>query len=606
MKSKLFFFIFFVLFFHNPIFGQETIASTGDSIKKYIYNNPEKAIIYSHKFVKLNQAENNTENIILGYSVLAFSHEIMNEIDSTLYYYYKRLSLVNKPIEIIQNKYYIARIFDNNYDYNEALQLYGQIIDLAKAEKNDTIVEDIKFSIELIKTKVGLNRKGLSKEAFKYLKEAYIKQKENDNLILRYNRKSLIEVYLNENNITEALSLINEGINQARDTNNVLFLFYMYDYRSAAYLELKDLNRATSDANEAMDYALQLKNEEFINEINYRLAEIAVVNKKFKEALNNLKTVLKSDIDKSALQASKYFKLTANVYESLDSIRLSNTFYSQYIEEREKATQGYLSAIQSIHDITLKEELSDVQKSYEEELMGEISEKEKLKKTKWLWTVISGILLVLSIAIFSFFRNKSKVNQKRFDDLMIKINAFEQRKAEENKSSRDKKEKIKPKEEVVELSQTIEKSSVEVLSNDQKEDNQKEDDQVEEETETTYIIDDKKVEEILVKLQKLEEKQYYLRQDCTLHNMAKKLKTNTSYLSKIVNTHLDKSFSTYINELRINHAILELKNNKRLRSYSVKGIAGEMGYKNADAFSRYFRHATGISPSVYIKKIEEI
>jgi len=88
--------------------------------------------------------------------------------------------------------------------------------------------------------------------------------------------------------------------------------------------------------------------------------------------------------------------------------------------------------------------------------------------------------------------------------------------------------------------------------------------------------------------------------------MAKKLKTNTSYLSKIINNHLDKSFSIYINELRINYAILELKNNKRLRQYSVKAIAEDMGYKNADAFSRYFRAATGISPSVYIKKIDKI
>lgn len=601
MKSNFFLFIFFVLFSCNTISCQETIASAGDSIRKYIYNNPEKAILYSHKFLKLNKANNNTENIILGYSVLAFSHETMNEIDSTLYYYYKSLSLVNKPIEIIQNKYYIARIYDSNYDYNEALRQYSQIIDLAKEEKNDTVVETIKFEIELLKTKAGLNTKELSKKAFKDLKEAYVRQKESNNITLRYNRKSLIEVYLNKNNTTKALELIKEGIDEAKLTNNALFLFYMYDFRSRSFLKLKKLEKAKKDANIAMDYAMQLKNEEFVNEIHYQLADIAFENKSYVEALNNLKQILQSGIDKSSLQSSKYYKLTADVYKNLDSVRLSNTFYSQYVEESEKATQEYLSAIQSIHDITLKEELSDVQKSYEEELKGEISEKENLKKKKWLWTIISGILLALSIGIFSFFRNKSKVNQKRFDDLMLKINAFEQRKAEENKSKLEEKEKIKSKEELVELSQTIEKSNVDVLSNDQNED-----DQVEEETETTYIIDDKKVEEILVKLQKLEDKQYYLRQDCTLHNMAKKLKTNTSYLSKIVNTHLDKSFSTYINELRINHAILELKNNKRLRSYSVKGIAGEMGYKNADAFSRYFRHATGITPSVYIKKIEEI
>ncbi|WAC01032.1 helix-turn-helix domain-containing protein [Lacinutrix neustonica] len=536
----------------------------------------------------------------MAYSVLAFSHESMNQIDSTLYYYYKKLSLVDKPIDIIKNKYFIARIYDNNYDYNEALRQYSQIIDLAKKEKNDTVVEDMKFSIELLKTKVGLNRDGLSKEAFNYLKETYLKQKNSNNIILlRYNRKSLIEVYLNENDITEAIRLINEGIEEANHKKNVLFLYYMYDYRSKSYLKLKDLNSAEKDANLAMEYALQLKNEVFKNEINYRLADIAFEKKQYKEALNNLKKILNNKkSSKSALQSSKYYKLTANVYKNLDSIRLSNTFYSQYMDAREKATQEYLSAIQSIHDITLKEELSDIQNTYEEELLGEISEKEKYKKTKWLWVFISAILLLFMVGVFMFYRQKAIKNQSRFEDLMIKIRAFEQRKAEENKPVLEHKKQIEPvlEEEPIESRQVLENTEVKALSSSPKA----------EEAEATYVIDDKKVEEILIKLQKLEEKQYYLRQDCTLHNMAKKLKTNTSYLSKIINTHLDKSFSTYINELRINYAILELKNNKRLRSYSVKGIAGEMGYKNADAFSRYFRDATGITPSVYIKKIQEI
>lgn len=597
MKSKL----FLLLFCCNLMFSQETVSSTSDSIKKYFYSNPEKAITYTHKYLSLNEANNNTENIILGYSLLAASHEAMSQIDSTLYYYYKRLSLINKPKDVIENKYFIARIYENNYDYNEALRLYSQIIDLAKKENNDIVVKDIKFSIDLLKTKIGLNKEGLTKEAFNYLKEQYLLQtKADDKLILRYNRKSLIEVYISENNISEAMLLINEGIEEAKERDNLLFIYYMYEFKSRSYFSLKDLNNANKYAKKAMDYAKKLKNEEFVNEIHYRLADIAFVKNDYKSALINLKIILQNDYKKSSLQAAKYYKLTANVYKNLDSIRLSNTYYSKYIEEKEKASQEYLSAIESIHDITLKEQLSDIENSFKEELQVEISEKERHKKTKWAWTAMSVTLLLLIVSLFLFFKNKSKVNQKRFDDLMLKIKAFEERKSEEKKSNKD----IIKKEPVIETPSN--KLTDKIQDNKDTIGTEKQNNEQEEVVDTSYTIDDKKVEEILNKIQKLEDKKYFLRQDCTMHNMAKRLKTNTSYLSKIINTHLDKSFSTYINELRINYAIIELKNNKRLRSYSVKGIAEEMGYKNADAFSRYFRAATGISPSVYIKKIQEV
>ncbi len=118
-------------------------------------------------------------------------------------------------------------------------------------------------------------------------------------------------------------------------------------------------------------------------------------------------------------------------------------------------------------------------------------------------------------------------------------------------------------------------------------------------------IDEKQVKAILSKLEELQEKKYYLRQDCTLHNLAKKLKTNTAYLSKIINSELGKSFSAYINELRINYAIVELERNSRLRSYSISAIADEIGYKSPDSFSKYFKEFTGVSPSVYIRKMEK-
>jgi len=602
MKIRSFFLLFF---FSSLIYSQEIVSSLEDSISKYIYSNPEKAISYSHKYVKINKENNNIDNIIMGYSVLAVSHEVMSQVDSTLYYYYKRLSLVDEPLEIIKNKYYIARIYDNNYDYNEALRLYNQIIELAKKEKQDGIVTDIKFSIELIKTKVGLSEESLSEKAFNYLKNEYEKQKTIKDNRLRFSRKSLIEVYLKETKYKEALVLINEGLDDAKSKNNLEFLYYMTEYRSRVYFLMKEYKLATKDANNALDFAKQLNNEEFINEINYRLASVLFNEKKYEKVLVKLKAILESEIGKSSLQASKYYGLIVQTYKNLDSIRLSNAYYSKYIEEKEKASKEYLSAIESIHDITLREHVSDVKNSYEIELQEEKLQKEKYKKTKWYWIGISAALLLLIFVLVMFFRNKSKKNQELFEELMRKVTVFEERKLEQ-KSSKVDEDVILEKEIVLEIEPTkldLDGEKIIVETKEDKEPTIKEEENTEE---PTYTIDDKKVEEILVKLLTLEEKLYFLRQDCTLHNMSKRLKTNTTYLSKIINTHLGKSFSTYINELRINHAILELKNNKKLRSYSVKGIAQEMGYKNADAFTRYFKVATGITPAVYIKKIQEV
>ena len=112
--------------------------------------------------------------------------------------------------------------------------------------------------------------------------------------------------------------------------------------------------------------------------------------------------------------------------------------------------------------------------------------------------------------------------------------------------------------------------------------------------------------QILEGLKKLEEKEYFLKQDCNSYNVAKKINTNTSYLSKVVNSHYGKNFNTYINDLRINYTILRLKNDVFFRSFSIQAIAEEVGYKSADSFTKYFKKDTGLNPSFYIKNIKNV
>ncbi|WP_299104807.1 helix-turn-helix domain-containing protein [uncultured Tenacibaculum sp.] len=111
------------------------------------------------------------------------------------------------------------------------------------------------------------------------------------------------------------------------------------------------------------------------------------------------------------------------------------------------------------------------------------------------------------------------------------------------------------------------------------------------------------IEHILIGLKKLEKEQYYLNKECNAYNTAKRIKTNTSYLSIVINSHYQKNFNSYINDLRIHFVLEKLQNDKRFRLYSIQSIAEEIGYKSSDSFAKYFKQHTGLLPSSYIKSI---
>lgn len=120
---------------------------------------------------------------------------------------------------------------------------------------------------------------------------------------------------------------------------------------------------------------------------------------------------------------------------------------------------------------------------------------------------------------------------------------------------------------------------------------------------TPHFIKKEITEHILSGLKKLEKEKYYLNKECNAYNTAKKIKTNTSYLSIVVNSHYQKNFNGYINDLRINFVLDKLQNDKHFRLYSIQSIAEEIGYKSSGSFTKYFKQHTGLLPSSYIKSI---
>ena len=118
-------------------------------------------------------------------------------------------------------------------------------------------------------------------------------------------------------------------------------------------------------------------------------------------------------------------------------------------------------------------------------------------------------------------------------------------------------------------------------------------------------IDEELVEKLTAGLKKLEDKESFLDPNFKLAFVAKKLNTNTAYLSHYFNQVLQKTFSEYTQELRIQYVLQKLNDVPYFRKYTLQAIAEEVGYKDANTFVRVFKKQTGLSPNYYIEKLEE-
>ena len=117
-------------------------------------------------------------------------------------------------------------------------------------------------------------------------------------------------------------------------------------------------------------------------------------------------------------------------------------------------------------------------------------------------------------------------------------------------------------------------------------------------------LDKELIEKIALGLKKLELKETFLDPNFKLAFVAKKLNTNTAYLSQYFNQVMQKTFSEYTQELRIHYVLQKLKDAPYFRKYTLQAIAEEVGYKDANTLVRVFKKQTGLSPNYYIEKLE--
>lgn len=93
----------------------------------------------------------------------------------------------------------------------------------------------------------------------------------------------------------------------------------------------------------------------------------------------------------------------------------------------------------------------------------------------------------------------------------------------------------------------------------------------------------------------VEEEQLFLHEELTIADLANKIGYSTKTISYTINNGLNKSFSLFINEYRVN-LFKERRASGKFNHLSIMGLAYDCGFNSKSTFNRIYKEITGLSP----------
>lgn len=539
-------------FSQTDIVGENLILHSYSQLKEsYLenYNNSDLAILYAQAFLSKAKLENKSIKIAEGYDYLARHFDIETNLmycDSIIIYSKNLRNQIYPAGGYLLKGYW----FYKNGDYKKSLRNYLAGHELAIINDNRSQLITSKQAIGALK-----NRWGNYKEALAIYKELLdlIEKDPNSETGLREDHLiSLYNVALGfQRNILydSAQVYLERGYRLSKDYNDSIML---RDFTSV-YAINKYYQKEFPEALDSL-----LKVEEKISgtslAINNYYQGLIALKSDTTEAIRKFEAV-----DSIFQETQDEFPELRNAYENLVSINEDQNNIEAQLKYIKKlivvdslldGNREYINyTIATRYDTpSLKRKIKEINASLNYEK----------NKRRFDLVVFIGIFIILGVSIIFQYRKKSRY-KKRLAQLLN--NNFDGSNPKLNTLNGSKRENLGIKDDVV-----------------------------------------KRISE---GLKSFEKNKSFKQKKLTAISLAKQLKTNSSYLSKVINSERGKNFSQYINDLRIDYLISELKNNNSLyRNYTIEALGLEIGFGNTDSFTKAFKKRANVPISYFLKNID--
>lgn len=561
-----FLFISSILFSQqNENLSNEAFSLLKSKARSFFYSNKDSCVFYIHKI----ERSRNTLHLAFAKGAMVNVLSINGEFEKAEKYYKEALTLVNsskKSKDRTEAEAFVYWYGGNFYffqkQFPKALDDYFKARDFSLEINEINQASMIQLNIGNIYNEIGNYEKAIQvyktvdnvidNSKLSFTSEEYNNKKANINFNLGICYENYFSKDKSRTTLLDSSFYYYEKTLNLYSNDNWYFklsslknigniYFYKNNFQQAEDSYLKAISLAITNNNIPIQYSSA-----------YNLGLIYYEKKDYNSALHYLKKVDSLHYIHNSLGLSEYvdsnFK-QAKIYNELNDYKMSLKFSKVFLANRDKINQ-----LKSDNILEVNKKLNSIEIKNEIKKIIEDNNRKIVIYNIFIYTFILIFILLIALVINRFY------TKKRFQ------------------------EKIEKLMKEYEVSNFIDQS-------------------LKSEAATTINIDNEY--EILENFKILIEKKEYLKPDFTQQSVAKKIKTNTTYLSNIVNKHYQKSFSNYLNELRINFVINEIITNSRYREYTTQAIAESAGFKNADSFTTSFKKKTGVTPFQFINEIKK-
>jgi len=518
--------------------------------------NPKKQILYTNAYMaKAISENNNIRKAKANYQIALFYYK-SNENKAIQY-----LDSVIKYSKDTNDKFFPAAAYCEKANFLKSHYKFKQALNSYKLAEKAALRTNIDYYYT-IREYIGITKSEeleqydealeIYKECFKYYKSKDVRSSKyaDDYQSIIFGIADCFKSLQN----TDSTSFYNKlGYQESKITDNKEYK-YLFVLNEGANLVLKKKYSAALDSiNKALPKMIEY------NDIGNVLASYYYLGKAYDGLGKKAKAV------ENYIKVDSIYKITKEI--STEFVDGYPYLISYYKNLGDKENQLKYITQYMIIDSTLQKNYRELNKlvSKEYDIPRLISDKENLitslnnDKVKTYWGLGSLLLITIGVGGFAAYQYKSKKQYRsRFEKI---IN-------ETHKANKETTTKINP-----------------IKTED-------------------IGIAEELVNLILEKLNRFENERGYLESNITVQILSTTFETNSKYVSKIVNLYKGKSFTQYINDLRIEYTIEQLQANNKLRKYTVQALALEFGFNNAESFSTAFYKKTGIKPTYFIKELD--